>query len=342
MTAGLAWSEAGSYAGSENDGARMGRSADPTRFVLERPVVAAPGTRWNYSGGQTHLLAEVVRRVTGKPLLAFARDALFTPLGITDVEWVPYEGSELPDADSGLRLRPRDALKLGLLYAAGGRWQERQVIPAAWVAASLRRSVAATDSLVELGSGALMELGYARQWWHARYDLPYGRFIVHWAAGNGGQLVLVAPAERLVVVVTGGRYNRVLPWAMGLGDSTYRFPIQRTVRRVAPGEWAEVALADAERARYVGTYRYDRDTVRVWDEGGVLRMSAFGDDRGDPFDLVPMGGHVFAWGRYEGGRLTRVYWPDDRVTFVADRARVTGFFDHDLSGHVYGRAVRVQ
>lgn len=352
MTSGVAWSEAGSYDGAGNDGSRMGRSADPTRFVLQRPVLRTPGSTWNYSGGNTHLLMEVIQRRAGRPFLEVAREALFTPLGVTDVEWMPYEGNDLPDADSGLRLRPMDLLALGLLVEGSGAWRGRQIVPAAWIEASWRPNVTTTDSPVELGADGTLTLSYARQWWHATYDLPYGRVTAHWALGNGGQLLLVVPAARLVVVVTGGRYDqsqdaqrlvieRILPWALGMDSRDNKFPRYRTFRALRPGEWQERALTHAEQARYVGRYLYDTDTVVVLNDEGMLRVANFAGDGGEPLALIAMGEHAFALGKYEGGTLTRIYWPGDRVTFVLGDGRVTGFVEHAVDGPEYGRATRL-
>lgn len=353
MTSGIAWSEAGSYAGSENDGAAMGRSADQTKFVLQRDIVTTPGSEWNYSGANTHLLMEVIHHLTNRSFLDFARDVLFTPLGITDLEWMPYAGSDLPDADSGLRLRPVDALTLGLLLEANGVWHGQQIVPAAWITGSWGPVIGTTDSLVELGPDATVATGYARQWWHGEYDLPYGRVTAHWAAGNGGQLIVIVPAARLVVVTTGGRYDqqhdahrliieRILPWALGDDDRAYAFPIQRSFRAAAPGEWQDAAQTEAEQTRYLGRYLYEGDTVVVRSEDGVLRLDNFAGDRGEPFALVHTGNHQFAMGRYQNGVLTRLYWPQDRVTFVLSDGRVTSFIDHPLIGKEYGRAQRIE
>lgn len=351
MSAGLQWNELPAGTDSLTGTGRMNRSADLVRFILERPVVHAPGTRWNYNDGLTQLLGEVVQRATNRPLVEYAREALFEPLGITDVEWYPNQERESPDADSGLRLRPRDMAKLGLLYQQQGRWNGRQIVPAEWVAASLHRAIALPDSLVEFGTGATGELGYGHQWWHARYTLPDGRFTVHRAAGNGGQLIFVVPELRLVAAVTAGMYDRphdsnrlvlerILPWALGL-DTSYRFWHERPVRPVAPGEWPEVVLPPEERVSYVGTYDHDGARVRVWDEAGVLHISGFAGLAGDPIHLVPLGGHVFAFGRYEGRRLGKVYWPDDRIEFVVENGRATRFIDRTAGGHVFGTAARI-
>lgn len=202
MSFGLAWSEAASYADTSNDERRMNRSADPVRFVLSRPLAVAPGTSFNYSGGATHLLAAAVQRAAGRPLLEYAREVLFDPLGITDVEWV-HDSPDVPSAASGLRMRAVDAAKFGSLYLTQGRWRGRQVIPAAWVEATRTRQIdlPAADS----DSG---RHGYSLHWWHSRFATRRGEVEVVTAAGNGGQNIFVIPRLGMVVTMFGGRYDQ--------------------------------------------------------------------------------------------------------------------------------------
>ena len=57
MTSGLAWTEPGRLGLLDDDELRLYWRADPARFVFERPLVSAPGTRWQYHSGGTAVLA---------------------------------------------------------------------------------------------------------------------------------------------------------------------------------------------------------------------------------------------------------------------------------------------
>src|SRR5262249_30750017 len=107
MASGLAWDETIPYSDPRNSEIRMSVAADPLPLVLEQPVAAAPGTTYTYGGGDTHLLAAVIQRASGRTLQEFAREALFEPLGITDWRWNSYSNGVLAAA-SGLQMRPRD------------------------------------------------------------------------------------------------------------------------------------------------------------------------------------------------------------------------------------------
>lgn len=201
MSAGLAWDESGSYLRLDNSGTRMQFARDPVRYVLERDIVAAPGSRFVYNSGATLLLGEVISRATGQPLDVVARDWLFAPLGIERAEW-RRDARDGVMAWGGLRLRPRDLARLGRVLLDGGQWQGRQLVPAAWIDASFQPHV-------PTGSG---ELRYGYQWWRGAVTL--GRRRMGWVAamGNGGQRMFLVPDLDLVVVVTAGNYNQPDSW----------------------------------------------------------------------------------------------------------------------------------
>ena len=199
MASGLAWSETASTYGSDaNDETRLWWDANPARYILERPLVAAPGTIWNYNGGHTVLLAEVLAQRSGRSLIDLARSDLFNPLGITNWEWRSGQHGK-PLAYAGLRLAPRDLLRLGQLMLSKGAWQGRQVVPAAWVAATLQPSIT-------IGSGPLR---YGHHWWAGQVKHASGSLAWIAGFGNGGQRLFVVPELEMAVVLTAGAYNSV-------------------------------------------------------------------------------------------------------------------------------------
>ncbi|MBL8905186.1 MAG: serine hydrolase, partial [Rhizobiales bacterium] len=119
MTLGLEWDEQRPYSDPANSEIAMENATDRYRYALDRPFVAAPGARWIYSGGAVALIGGIIARGSGKPLPDFAREALFAPLGITRFEWASGRDGTA-SAASGLRLRPRDLLKIGRMVIDKG------------------------------------------------------------------------------------------------------------------------------------------------------------------------------------------------------------------------------
>jgi CubicO group peptidase (beta-lactamase class C family) len=198
MTSGLAWDEDRLYSDPMNSDVMMKHSAEPYRFVLEQPVWHEPGEVWNYSGGNTQLLAGVLQKTTGKPLAEFAKEALFEPLGITQFEWMDMPSSGEAAAASGLRLRPRDMAKIGELVLRKGMWNGRRVVSEAWIEESTRAQ--------------LRFHRYGYHWWVG--ESTVGERNISWIAGfgSGGQRIYIVPAYDLVVVITAGYASDSQAW----------------------------------------------------------------------------------------------------------------------------------
>ena len=202
MTLGTEWDEQLPYTDPANSEIRMEMAKDRNRFVLDRPIVEAPGKRWIYNGGCVALLGHLIARGAGTTLAEFARAALFQPLGITAFEWA--KGTDgVASAASGLRMRPRDLARIGDLMLAHGAFGDVQIIPRAWLAAIAKPAIPADDGLQ-----------YSRFWYQAAEPVPAMSEPVSWLAGfgNGGQRLFVMPSLDISVVVTAGNYNMPFQW----------------------------------------------------------------------------------------------------------------------------------
>ena len=203
MTAGFQWNEAdlGSATSSETI---MGNAPDPVAYMFSLPMANTPGKVFTYNGGATQLLAAIIQKATGLPLDTFAHKYLFTPLGITRFEWGSTYGSDMPDAFSSLYLKSRDMLKFGLLYMNEGRWETKQVIPAAWVKESIKPFIVADDGT----DPRFGKSEYGLQWWILRDTIMKKPITISACIGNGGQRIFIDKKNKLVVVFTGGNYDK--------------------------------------------------------------------------------------------------------------------------------------
>jgi len=178
-------------------------SADWPKFVLDLPMIADPGTKGSYCSGNVAVAGRIVERAAKSSLPSFARANLFEPLGIHDVRWNYALASSNAATFAQVYLRPRDMLKLGILFFQKGAWNGRQVISRAWVERSTAKWSRVGDQ----------DYGYF--WWHQWIDVatPSGTKRVEMvdASGNGGQKIYLIPSLDAIVVMTGGSYNTNSP-----------------------------------------------------------------------------------------------------------------------------------
>ena len=187
-------------------------SKDWVKFILDQPMDATPGKRFEYSNGCSFLLSAIMQKQTNMSTLSFAQQHLFEPLGITDVTW-PSNPNGITLGWGGMWLSPHDMAKIGWLYLNNGRWEDKQIVPVQWVKDSTKKMTSPKSfRRVNDKNGDLMLFrsfwlwmaynwgwsisdGYGYQWW---ID-DSGIFS---AIGLGGQYIMVVPEKKMVVVFT--------------------------------------------------------------------------------------------------------------------------------------------
>jgi CubicO group peptidase (beta-lactamase class C family) len=100
---------------------------------LRTPLWAGPGEGYSYSSPAPHIASMVLRRVTGKELPAYLDEKFAQPMGWGPWGYCLYRGEVTMAHANGagsIALRATDTLRFGYCLAQGGRWQERQLVPA--------------------------------------------------------------------------------------------------------------------------------------------------------------------------------------------------------------------
>lgn len=206
MTSGLEWGEwNASLSSKQNDIVGIWfQEKDPVSFILEKPLIKDPGTTFNYSGGNTILLGEIIRHASGMDLAAFANKYLFKPLGIDIADWSLRYKNGVIEAGGGLEITPRDLLKIGALCLNRGLYDGQSIVSEQWIEKCSTPYSANTNIFIPGHfSGSH---GYAYSWWLKSYKKAGKEYKMFHAVGWGGQDLIIIPKLNMVVVFTGGNY----------------------------------------------------------------------------------------------------------------------------------------
>jgi CubicO group peptidase (beta-lactamase class C family) len=193
----------------------LSRATDRTQFAVDRAQTSEPGRVWVYNNTAIQSLQRVLRNATGQDPATYAKDRIFTPLGMTRTA-MTRDGAGNAQMYAGLYSSCRDLARFGLLMLHRGTWGERRIVSSSWVA----RATGA--------SSTPMNAAYGHLWWLNRHGVvhrdpltpmtreqaadpatPRGRLVpgapagTYWAIGLGNQVVQVDPGSDTVVVRLG-------------------------------------------------------------------------------------------------------------------------------------------
>lgn len=113
---------------------RTNTADDFIKLALDAKMVHPVGSIFTFNGRAVNLISGIVAKATGKPLDTYLQDELFTPMGITDVEWA-HDKTDTPLVMTGLKIFPEDLARLGVLCLQQGTWQGKELIAKSWFAA---------------------------------------------------------------------------------------------------------------------------------------------------------------------------------------------------------------
>lgn len=188
MASGAAWNEA--YTDPSSDRRRMleAQIGQQPGAILDLmaalPRAAEPGSRWNYSTGETQVVGALVRAATGKPVADYLSEKLWSPLGMeSDATWWLESPDGLEIGGSGLSATLRDYGRFGLFLLHGGVIDGQQVLPEGWLDEA---------TVPKVIGGEKVEYGYMLWPLHGRSYAAIGIF---------GQFVFVDPDRALVVAM---------------------------------------------------------------------------------------------------------------------------------------------
>jgi CubicO group peptidase (beta-lactamase class C family) len=201
MTSGVRWNETYTDPASDRRAMLEAQISQKPGAILELmaklPRAAEPGTRFNYSTGETQILGEILRGAIKRPLAEYLSEKIWKKYGMeADSNWWLESPEGLEIAGSGLSATLRDYGRFGQFFMNGGIANGEKVLPDNWLADA--------TSPVVLKDGTKLN-GYGYMWWldgAPAGAINEGAFN---AIGIFGQTIHVNPKERLVVVVWSAR-----------------------------------------------------------------------------------------------------------------------------------------
>jgi CubicO group peptidase (beta-lactamase class C family) len=159
-------------------------------FALSQNLLSEPGKSFLYTDVTPILATGMIELSAHATAFDFAKVNLFDPLGFRNEEWMHEDAAGFDNGAYGLRLRPIDMQKFGVLYLRHGKWNDAQIISDPWVTTSFTPWIRSDDSVAAPN--------YGSYWWQQ----TFAGETAHIANGWKGQRIAVVPSRDLVVTMT--------------------------------------------------------------------------------------------------------------------------------------------
>ncbi len=160
-----------------------------TYALYEAPMDHEPGKHWDYNNTGLAVLGPVLKKATGKQVDELLADRVFAKIGIGESDWTWDRNEETSLPYSGLHITARALARFGLLFLREGKWQDAQVISAAWVKEAI-------------GPSQTMNPEYGYLWWNntTGKKFPGAPKDAYAALGRFQNNLYVVPSLDLIVI----------------------------------------------------------------------------------------------------------------------------------------------
>lgn len=170
-------------------------------YILQVAAARKPGESWIYADINAVLIGLVIEETSGKSLKDFAQEKLFAPLGIQQFYWYTNASNQTGGAGN-LYLTTLDFAKLGAVVVNEGKWGAQQLINEAYT-----KELQVSENLA-LPEGYNFGDTYGALWYKAQRTFGDKTIDYLYASGNGGNYIIIVPAEEMVVAVTNSAYGQ--------------------------------------------------------------------------------------------------------------------------------------
>jgi CubicO group peptidase (beta-lactamase class C family) len=161
-----------------------------------------PGTHFKYNDVRVNVLSYSLLQVWRRPLPQILKEKIMDPIGASttwrwygyDNSWVNLDGVNVQSvtggghSGGGLFINTLDHARYGLLFMNDGNWKGKQLISEEWIKAVTQSSLANPS--------------YGYMWWlnKGAREMEGVPDQVFYAAGFGGNFIVVDQQEKLVIV----------------------------------------------------------------------------------------------------------------------------------------------
>ena len=182
-----------------------------------------PGTRFEYNDVRVNLLAYSLLQVWRKPLPQVLKEHIMDPIGASTTwrwfgynnSWTDLDGHHVQSVSGGghsgggIFINTLDHARFGLLFLNKGAWNGKQLISQDWI----EKATASSPAQVNYGyMWWLNKKGTSRFW----EGVPENVF---YAAGFGGNFIVIVPDEELVIVTRWLEPSQIRSFVKGVLDA---------------------------------------------------------------------------------------------------------------------------
>jgi CubicO group peptidase (beta-lactamase class C family) len=180
--------------GNESNVIDQSEEPDYYRLILRLGTIRDAGEKQVYCSINPHLAGGVLKKASGRSLPDLFSELVARPLGI-DSYYLPLTPTRDAYMGGGVRLTARAFAKIGQLYLDSGVWKGKRILDASYVkqAGSVRNPTG--------------EMHYGLAWWVADYPFRGETVQGYFAAGNGGNIVMVIPRLDMVATFYSANYQ---------------------------------------------------------------------------------------------------------------------------------------
>ncbi len=201
MTTGIRINDENTEKMQKNPHALKGQGEVQAMFEYSDPITAE-SEKFAYSAGP-QLVMQVIEAVVPGTAEDFIKNEFLGKMGITTYRWLPGE-SGLPAGGWKLSITSRAMAKIGTLAMNKGKWNGKQLIPAAFMTQAIRRLNYSAEDVEVFGGGKdVSNQGYGYFWWSGDLKVGDKSYFSASAQGGGGNYIILIQELELMVVVTG-------------------------------------------------------------------------------------------------------------------------------------------